>query len=136
MASSKRPKTSRSTARRAAPPRRRMPLARDTDTSPPGLSLADLLVTQQQLTEAISVAIQNGRSMESMVSGCLRVFLDRTGAASAAVYFEDEQTKEMRVLATSGDRSDEETARQCEPMVARVMRENRALRRRIVWRRP
>ncbi|NJO55331.1 MAG: hypothetical protein HC834_02100, partial [Rhodospirillales bacterium] len=51
----------------------------------------------------------------------------RTGAACAAVYFEDEQTKEMRVLATSGDRSDEETARQCEPMVARVMRETRAL---------
>ncbi len=127
MASSKRPKSSRTTARRAKPSRRRIPVARHAEAGPPGLSLADLLVTQQQLTEAISVAIQNGRSMESMVSGCLRVFLDRTGAANAAVYFEDEQTKEMCILATSGDRPAEETARQCEPMVARVMRESRAL---------
>lgn len=127
MASTKRPKSSRSTPRGQAKSGRRLPHARETESSPPGLSVADLLATQQQLTEAISVAIQNARSMESLVSGCLRVFLDRTGADCAAVYFEDEQTKEMRVLATSGNRTAEEAVRQCEPMVARVLRETRAL---------
>jgi HD-GYP domain-containing protein (c-di-GMP phosphodiesterase class II) len=104
-----------------------VPPARATAAAPPGLSPADLLVSQQQLTEAISAAIQNGRPMDAMVSGCLRVFLDRTGAVYAIVYFEDEQTREMRVLAACGSRSGEEAARLFEPMVARVMRENRAL---------
>jgi len=127
MASPKRSKISRSPAGSPAPSRRRMPRARTADSGAPGLSPADLLVTQQQLTEAISVAIQNGRSMDAMVSGCLRVFLDRTGADCATVYFEDEQTKEMRMLASCGNRSEEETARLFEPMVARVMREGRAM---------
>ena len=127
MAPSKRPKSSRSAVRGAAPSTRRVPQARNVAPPAPGLFPVDLLLTQQQLAEAISVAIQNGRSMDAMVSGCLRVFLDRTGTTCAAVYFEDEQTKEMRVLATCGNRSVEEAVRQCEPMVARVMRENRAL---------
>lgn len=127
MASPKRPKSSRPAARVAAPSRKRVPQARGTAPATPGLSPVDLLITQQQLVEAISVAIQNGRSMDAMVSGCLRVFLDRTGTAYAAVYFEDEQTKDMRVLATCGNRLGEEATRLFEPMVARVMRENRAL---------
>ena len=64
--------------------------------------------------------------MDAMVSGCLRVFLDRTGTTCAAVYFEDEQTKEMHVLAICGDRSAEAAARQCEPIVAQVMQDGRA----------
>jgi HD-GYP domain-containing protein (c-di-GMP phosphodiesterase class II) len=127
MASTKRPKSSRPAARSATPSGRRIPQARTASSAPPGLSPVDLLLTQQQLTEAISAAIQNGRSMDAMVSGCLRVFLDRTGIAYAAVYFEDEQTKDMRVLATCGDKPGEEVARVFEPMVVRVMRENRAL---------
>ncbi|MEK7293935.1 MAG: GAF domain-containing protein [Nitrospirota bacterium] len=127
MASSKRPKSSRPAARVAAPSRKRAPQARGAAPSTPGLSPVDLLITQQQLVEAISVAIQNGRSMDAMVSGCLRVFLDRTGTAYAAVYFEDEQSKDMYVLATCGKRLGEEATRVFEPMVARVRRENRAL---------
>jgi HD-GYP domain-containing protein (c-di-GMP phosphodiesterase class II) len=127
MASFKRPKSSRSAPRGTAPSRKPVPKARSASSRAPGFSPVDLLLTQQQLAEALSVAIQNGRSMDALVSGCLRVFLDRTGATCAAVYFEDEQTKEMRVLATCGDRSVEEAVRQCEPMVARVMRESRAL---------
>jgi HD-GYP domain-containing protein (c-di-GMP phosphodiesterase class II) len=127
MAVSKRSKSSPSADGEQATTRRRMPRARATASAPPGLSAADLLVTQQQLTEAISAAIRNGRSMDAMVSGCLRVFLDRTGAASAVVYFEDEQTKEMRLLAACGTRSVEEAGRLFEPMVARVMRDTRPM---------
>jgi HD-GYP domain-containing protein (c-di-GMP phosphodiesterase class II) len=93
----------------------------------PAFSPADLLIAHQQLAETISVAIQNGRSMEAMVSGCLRVFVDRTGTTDAAVFFEDEQTKEMRLLAACGNRQGEKAARLFGPLVARVMREGRAL---------
>lgn len=65
--------------------------------------------------------------MGAMVSGCLRVFLDRTGTTDAAVFFEDEQTKDMPLLAACGSRSGDEAARLFGSLVARVMRENRAL---------
>ncbi|MGH7261764.1 MAG: hypothetical protein ACREI9_13990, partial [Nitrospiraceae bacterium] len=122
MASSKRSKTSRPSA---TPLRKRVPQARASAPETPGVSVTDLLVTQQQLAEAISLAIQKGRSLDAMSYGCLRVFLDRTGAQRGSVYLEDEQTREMRVLATCGDVLGKGTMRIVEPMVTRVMREGR-----------
>ncbi len=122
MALSKRSKTSRS----SAPPRRkRVPQSRASAPETPGVSVADLLVTQQQLAEAISLAIQKGRSLDAMSYGCLRVFLDRTGVLRGSVYLEDEQTREMRVPATCGDVLSGGAMRVFEPMVTRVMREGR-----------
>jgi len=124
MATSKRAKPSPPSA---TPLRRRAPKTPGAAPSAPGFSPADLLLTQQQLAEAISVSMQKGRQMDAMVYGCLRVFLDRTGVQRAAVYFEDEQTREMRMLATCGDMPGEEVLRLFEPIVTRVARDNRAL---------
>lgn len=127
MASSKRTNPSRLQARISGRTRVRPPRARATASLAPEFTPAELLITHQQLAEAIGAAIQNGRSMSAMVSGCLRVFLDRTGATGAAVFLEDEQTKDVRLLATCGGRPGKEGSRLLGPLVARVMRENRAL---------
>jgi len=124
MAKSKRAKPSPPSA---TPSRRRVPKTPGAVPSAPGFSPADLLLTQQQLAEAISVSMQKGRQMDAMVYGCLRVFLDRTGVQRAAVYFEDEQTREMRMLATCGDMPGDEVLRLFEPIVTRVARDNRTL---------
>ena len=122
MASSKRNRTPRPSL---APPRKRVPQARASAPQPPGVSVADLLLTQRELAEAISLAIEKGRSLDAMSYGCLRVFLDRTGAHRGVVYLEDEQTREMHVLATCGDVLGKDATRVLEPIVARVMREGR-----------
>lgn len=113
MAAPKRKKTSRKPARTAEPASR--------------VSSTDLLVSHQQIAESIGLSIEKGRSIDALASACLRVLIDRTGVRSGVVYFEDEQTREMRLLAVCGDVAADAAARLFESTVARVAREGRAL---------
>jgi HD-GYP domain-containing protein (c-di-GMP phosphodiesterase class II) len=61
------------------------------------------LKLQQYLLETITSCVENGRSPEEVAQVCLQVFLELTEARAAAVYLEDEQTREMRCMAKIGD---------------------------------
>ncbi|MBI4402103.1 MAG: GAF domain-containing protein, partial [Nitrospirae bacterium] len=58
---------------------------------------------QLHLLEMITASADSGRTPEDVAQICLRVFLELTEARGAAVYLQDEQTREMRCLAVSGD---------------------------------
>lgn len=79
---------------------------------------------QQQLLEAITSAVTNGRTPEEVAEACLRVFIELTEAQGAAVYLLDELTKAMRCVAVRGQ-EESRPPDEWDRVIARVVRDSR-----------
>jgi HD-GYP domain-containing protein (c-di-GMP phosphodiesterase class II) len=76
---------------------------------------------QQQLLEAISSCVEDGRSPEDVGQTSLKVFLELTEATAASLYLQDEHTHQMRCFASIGD-VDTARVRRWDQLVPRVVR--------------
>ncbi len=76
------------------------------------------------IQEEISAAVEKERPLDEVAHRCLHVLLERTCVRGAAVYLEDEPTKELRCL-TVGGRPVEGGSEEWDPIVTRVVRSGR-----------
>ncbi|MFQ5992865.1 MAG: GAF domain-containing protein, partial [Nitrospiraceae bacterium] len=87
----------------------------------PTILPAKFLHTQQIIQDAISASVIHERPLAEVAESCLRVLIEMTQVLSAVVYFEDEQSRELRRLAACGEVS-EQSLSEWEQIVARVVR--------------
>lgn len=83
-----------------------------------------LLQHQHLILERINSSIENERSVEGVAQDCLQALLESTGLQRAAVYLEDEQSRQMQLLATKGD-AGTRLPQDWEQVAARVVRSGR-----------
>ncbi len=81
---------------------------------------------QRDLLEIIAQSVNSGRAPEEMAKAFLRLLLELTGARHAAVYLQDEQTKEMQCVATGG-RVNDRVSLQWVVLVAQMVQEGHTL---------
>jgi HD-GYP domain-containing protein (c-di-GMP phosphodiesterase class II) len=74
---------------------------------------------QDEILDAITVAVNGGQSLHAVALSCLEVLLDVTGARGAWAYVRDEQTGALQAVADCGD-TDGGTAEARERLVARA----------------
>lgn len=77
---------------------------------------------QEQLLTTISTAVDDGQLPDEVAQVCLQVFLGLTDARAAAVYLQDEQSRELRLSAVCGNVQDSPPEK-WQPTVERVLAE-------------